>query len=239
MNELQAIVPEITLVTLACLVLLVDVFKKVDSKATFWTASLSLIVVALEVMIWQPTAPVLAFNSTFKLDQIASLLKFFVLVLGIGAFFYAQDHFDKFQKHQTEFFSLALFSISGMMVLISAHSLLTVYLGLELLSLSLYAMVAMDRDSKFAAEAATKYFILGALASGILLYGMSMLYGATGSLDLGEIKSFSGANRDEILLIFGLVFILVGIGFFCCGLQEVCSCIHLHKCVLNSKHNHG
>ncbi len=213
MNELQAIIPEITLVTLACLVLLVDVFKKEGSKLTFWTASLALVVVGIQVIVWRPSLPMLVFDSSFKLDQVSVLLKIFVVMTGVGSFFYAQYHFEKFEKNQTEFFSLALFSIVGMMVLVSSHNLLTVYLGLELLSLSLYAMVAMDRDSKIAAEAAMKYFVLGALASGILLYGMSMLYGATGTLDLGELRSQGVSQSGDLLLTFGLVFVLVGVGF--------------------------
>ena len=207
MNELQAIIPEITLVTLACLVLLVDVFKKEGSKLTFWTASFALVVVGIQIIVWRPSLPLLVFDSSFKLDQVSALLKIFVVMTGVGSFFYAQYHFEKFEKNQTEFFSLALFSIVGMMVLVSSHNLLTVYLGLELLSLSLYAMVAMDRDSKIAAEAAMKYFVLGALASGILLYGMSMLYGATGTLDLGELRSQGVSQSGDLLLTFGLVFV--------------------------------
>ena len=213
MNELQTIIPEITLVSLGCLVLLVDVFKRDGSNLTFWAASLSLVIVGFQVVFWRPLAPVLAFNSSFKLDQVSTLLKIFILVTSFGAFFYANYHFEKFKKKQSEFFSLALFAVAGMMVLVSSHNMLTVYLGLELLSLSLYAMVAMDRDSKFAAEAAMKYFVLGALASGILLYGISMLYGATGTLDLGELRSFGLRQSEDLLLTFGLVFVLVGIGF--------------------------
>ena len=213
MNELQVITPEMTLAGLGCLVLLVDVFKREESNLTFWTASLSLVVVCLLVVFWRPDQPVYAFGSTFKLDQVSSLLKIFILITGLGAFFYANYYFEKFNLKQSEFYSLAIFSILGMLVLASAHSLLTVYLGLELLSLSLYAMVAMDRDSKFAAEAAMKYFVLGALASGILLYGISMLYGATGTLDLIELKTLGMVKHSDLLLVFGLVFVLVGIGF--------------------------
>ena len=113
-----------------------------------------------------------------------------------------------------EFFALALFATLGMMVMISANSFLTLYLGLELQSLSLYAMVALRREDKAATEAAMKYFVLGALASGMLLYGMSMLYGATGSLDIGEVaETIVNGEANGPVLVFGLVFIVAGIGF--------------------------
>ena len=118
------------------------------------------------------------------------------------------------QLFKGEFFVLSLFAVLGMMVMISAHSLLTIYLGLELLSLSLYALVALNRDSVESSEAAMKYFVLGAIASGILLYGMSMLYGATGSLDIGEVGAYiRSSSGNDIVLSFGLSFIIVGLVF--------------------------
>src|SRR5438552_764240 len=120
-----------------------------------------------------------------------------------------------------EFISLLLFSLLGMMVLISANSFLTLYLGLELMSLCLYALVALNRDSAASTEAAMKYFVLGALSSGLLLYGMSMIYGATGTLDLGgisvEVKKLLTVGADKLpmrpFLVFGLVFVVAGIAF--------------------------
>jgi NADH-quinone oxidoreductase subunit N len=113
-----------------------------------------------------------------------------------------------------EFLALTLFATLGMMVMISANHFLTLYLGLELLSLSLYAMVALQRDSAIATEAAMKYFILGALASGLLLYGMSMLYGATGSLELGVVSNaIQSGGTNKTLLVFGLVFVVSGLAF--------------------------
>jgi len=113
-----------------------------------------------------------------------------------------------------EYLCLALFSTLGMMVMISAHHFLTLYLGLELLALSLYAMVALQRESVRATEAAMKYFVLGALASGMLLYGMSMLYGATGSLDIARVASALGTPyASQSLAVFGLVFVVAGIAF--------------------------
>ena len=144
----------------------------------------------------------------------AALLKTGVFLVTIGAFVYARSFHATKGPLRGEYYVLGLFAVLGMMVMISAHSLLTIYLGLELLSLSLYAMVAFDRDSSPASEAAMKYFVLGALASGMLLYGMSMLYGATGSLDLAEIAAaLSGSGENSMILIFGLCFIVVGLAF--------------------------
>ncbi|MEQ8659680.1 MAG: NADH-quinone oxidoreductase subunit NuoN, partial [Gammaproteobacteria bacterium] len=160
-----------------------------------------------------PAESMVSFAGTFVLDPMAAVLKSFVLVVMVLSFFYARDYFQRRGNMQTEFYILALFAGIGMMVLISAHSLLTVYLGLELLSLSLYAMVAMTRDSVAASEAAMKYFVLGALASGMLLYGMSMLYGVSGTLDLAALAGAAGDDSRHLLFTFGLVFVLIGIAF--------------------------
>jgi NADH-quinone oxidoreductase subunit N len=144
----------------------------------------------------------------------AALLKTSVFLVVIGAFVYARSFNTSTGALRGEYYVLGLFAVLGMMVMISAHSLLTIYLGLELLSLSLYAMVASDRDSIPGSEAAMKYFVLGALASGMLLYGMSMLYGATGTLDLAGIAAaLSAPGENSIILIFGLCFIVVGLAF--------------------------
>ena len=117
-------------------------------------------------------------------------------------------------RFKGEYYVLGLFGVLGMMVMVSAHSLLSVYLGLELLSLSLYALVATDRDSPVASEAAMKYFVLGSLASGMLLYGISMIYGATGSVDLQVVAdAVSKQGADNLVLVFGLVFLVVGLSF--------------------------
>jgi NADH-quinone oxidoreductase subunit N len=129
-------------------------------------------------------------------------------------FLYAPAYMRARAMMSGEFFVLALFSMLGMMVLISAHSLLTIYLGLELMSLSLYAMVAIQRDSVVASEAAMKYFVLGAMASAMLLYGMSMLYGMTGNLDLALINNvLTGSEENRIVLSFALVFVIIGVAF--------------------------
>ncbi|MGH8595720.1 MAG: proton-conducting transporter membrane subunit, partial [Gammaproteobacteria bacterium] len=186
MNEFALIVPEATLLTLACAVLLIDAFAgKHAPAATFWCAVVSCLVVLAQIASYVPEAAAFGFAGTLRVDVMGTVLKAFVLVLVVISFFYAREYFNK-QPHTApgEYYPLALFATLGMMLLVSANSLLTIYLGLELLSLSLYSMVALQRDSVRASEAAMKYFILGALASGMLLYGMSILYGVAGTLDL-------------------------------------------------------
>ena len=141
------------------------------------------------------------------------VLKTGVFVIGFFVFLYSHEYLKEHGWLKGEYFVLGLLAILGMMILISAYSLLTVYLGLELLSLSLYAMVAMHTESTAASEAAMKYFVLGAMASGMLLYGMSMIYGVTGSLQLETIATNIESDANNILLVFGLVFVLVGIAF--------------------------
>lgn len=215
MNELSLILPEILLTTFVCLVLIVDVFRSPDnSAATFWSAVISVLAVAVFlIVVGFPEGRQTAFAETYVLDALSVTLKIFLLIVVAGSFFYAREYFSNKNQERNEFFILAIFSTLGMMVLISAQSLLTVYLGLELLSLSLYAMVAMERDSVAASEAAMKYFVLGALASGMLLYGMSMLYGVSGTLNLSELAGQTIGGEKNLLFTFGLVFVLVGIAF--------------------------
>lgn len=214
MDEILTVLPEMTLTGFACLVLLVDVFRGARSAAvTFWAAVISVLVVLVEIALWFPEHTMNVFSGTFRLDAMSAVLKAFLMVIVLLAFFYAREYFSRRERPMTEFYILGLFATIGMMVLISAHSLLTVYLGLELMSLSLYAMVAMDRDSIPASEAAMKYFVLGALASGMLLYGMSMLYGVAETLDLGVLSERTVAAEDRLMFTFGLVFVLIGIAF--------------------------
>lgn len=211
--EIPIILPEITLVVLTCIVLLVDVFKK-NITFTCCLAVVSLIIVLGQFVAFFPVERTLVFYDTFVSDPVGSYLKIFVCISSLVALVYAHVAYKQSKTNSSEYFLLALFAVIGMFFLISSSNLLTVYLGLELLSLSLYAMVAMDKNSDIASEAAMKYFILGALASGILLYGMSMLYGASGSLSLEEIGNITTDNGGRKLVqVFGLVFIMVAIGF--------------------------
>jgi NADH-quinone oxidoreductase subunit N len=150
----------------------------------------------------------------FVRDGLADLLKLAIYAVGSGVFVYSREYLRARGLDRGEYFVLGLFGVLGMMVMVSAGHFLTLYLGLELLSLSLYAMIAFQRDSATATEAAMKYFVLGALASGMLLYGMSMLYGMTGSLEIGAVRrALTPALAGQVALAFGLVFVIVGIAF--------------------------
>ncbi|MDP6727889.1 MAG: NADH-quinone oxidoreductase subunit NuoN [Gammaproteobacteria bacterium] len=157
------------------------------------------------------------FDGTFVLDSVASTFKMFIVGFSIVAMVYSRYYLRVHNLLKGEYFVLVLLSVLGMMVMASAHSLLTVYLGLEIMSLSLYTMIAIARDRAVAVEAALKYFVLGAIASGLLLYGMSMIYGVTGSLNIAEIASFamisSLASEQVLILNFGLVFLVIGVAF--------------------------
>src|SRR5204862_6897015 len=151
-------------------------------------------------------------NGLFVTDPLSNLLKLVCYIAVSVALVYSRSYLLERRQLRSEFLTLLLFSLLGMMVLISANSFLTVYLGLELMSLCLYALVALNRDSAASTEAAMKYFVLGALSSGLLLYGMSMIYGATGTLSLDEVAkqvSLMTANTAERpFLVFGLVFLV-------------------------------
>ena len=209
--ELAPIAPEVVLAAAACVVLVVEVYGR-SADLTYRLSQASLVLTALILALNFPDASVVVFSGTFVADPMAAILKLAILVIGWFLFFYLQTYLRVRGRASGEHFILGLFALLGAMVLVSAANLLTVYLGLELLSLSLYAMVALDRDSPVAAEAAMKYFVLGALASGMLLYGMSMVYGATGTL---ELVAIGGAVREGsgLILNLGLVFVVTGIAF--------------------------
>jgi NADH-quinone oxidoreductase subunit N len=155
------------------------------------------------------------FSNMYVGDLMGDLLKLLLYLTVIVVLFYSRGYIlEREQMAKGEYYVLALFATLGMMVMISANHLVTVYIGLELLSLSLYAMVAMNRDSVPATEAAMKFFVLGALASGLLLYGMSMIYGATGTLEITAIaeRLYTG-QADKTILVFGLVFLVSGLAF--------------------------
>jgi NADH-quinone oxidoreductase subunit N len=191
MQELNliAVAPEIVLLASACLVLLVDLF--VPDAKRYLTLALSLAVLALTAVVtWVFLAHdvvMYAFDGLYVTDPMAGVLKLFAILITALVLIYSQGYAQDRGMWQGELFTLSLFSLLGMFVMISANNLLVVYLGLELQSLSLYALVALRRDDGRATEAAMKYFVLGALASGFLLYGMSMLYGASGTLDINEL----------------------------------------------------
>src|SRR5690606_29593149 len=197
--------------------------KSERRHATFWLAQAILLACALATGFVQlgTGRGLYIFDGHFVADAFANLVKFFCYVSTAVALVYSRQYLLERGLLKGEFFTLTLFSLLGMMVMASANSFLSLYLGLELMSLSLYAMVALNRDSVASTEAAMKYFILGALSSGLLLYGMSMIYGATGSLDFrtvsdGVVQLLAGAGEDGAVrpfLVFGVVFVVAGIAF--------------------------
>jgi len=154
-----------------------------------------------------------------------NVLKLFSYGAVAVSFLYSREYLARHSLFKGEYYVLGLFALVGIMVLISAGSLLTIYLGIELLSLSLYALVAFDRDSGVSAEAAMKYFVLGAMASGALLYGMSIIYGVTGSLQLDAIaQGVHELGAKQVGLVLGLVFLIAGIAFNSARCRFTCGC---------------
>ncbi len=206
--------PEIFLLGAICLVLVIDLFVADKNRIiTYFLAQLSLLMTLVITLFTISNDTQLAFSNLFVRDGMADVLKIAIYLATFVVFLYAKDYLRDRDIFKGEFYTLGLFGVLGMMILISAHHLLTIYLGLELLSLSMYAMVALQRDSRSSSEAAMKYFVLGAIASGMLLYGMSIIYGVTGSLELANVASKIGNQVPGVLLSFGLVFMIVGIAF--------------------------
>jgi len=215
LSDFMLFLPEAFVLSMACAILVLEAFfGQRRPQLSYVLAQLTLLAAALISAGTLGTGRTLALGGMFVHDPMAALLKTSIFLVVVGAFAYARSYLTAQGALRGEYYVLGLFAVLGMQVMVSAHSLLTIYLGLELLSLSLYTMVAFDRDSAPASEAAMKYFVLGALASGMLLYGMSMIYGATGSLDITRIAMVIGESRDKgMILVFGLCFIVVGLAF--------------------------
>ena len=213
--DFTPVVPELFVLLMTCAVLVIDVFLEQRQRhITYGLAQLTLLGAAVLTLLTYAHAPTITMFGHYIKDAMGDLLKFFICVASAVAFLYSRDYLRQRDLFKGEYYVLGLFGVLGMMIMVSAHSLLSVYLGLELLSLSLYALVAIDRDSPVASEAAMKYFVLGSLASGMLLYGISMVYGATGSVDLQVIAdAVAKQGRDNLVLVFGLVFLVVGLAF--------------------------
>ena len=212
---MQAAAAEIFLLTAVCVILMVDVFLTDRFRWVTYTLSLlTLAGCAFVTVEYAVDARVAAFDGMFVADPMGDVLKLFSYGTVAVAFLYSREYLIRHGLFRGEYFVLSLVALLGVMVMVSAGNLLTVYLGVELLSLSLYAMVAFDRDSGVAAEAAMKYFVLGAIASGTLLYGFSSLYGVTGTLQLDELAvAVREVGAGNLGLVFGLVFVIVGIAF--------------------------
>src|SRR5216684_2876493 len=207
--------PEIFLGLAACAILLLDLL--LNDAQRHWTgvlAVISVIITAILVCAQPLSVKIVALGGLFELDRMAQVLKVVTLLTVAVVFVYSTDYLRRRAILKGEYFVLGLFATLGARVLISAGSLITLYLGLELMSLCLYAMVAFDRDSGIAAESAIKYFVLGSMASGTLLYGMSIVYGVTGSLELSTIAAaVHNGFADNVGLLFGIAFLIVGVGF--------------------------
>src|SRR5712672_1487238 len=207
--------PEIFLGLAACAILMLDLL--LNDAQRRWTGVLAVISLGITAVLAVATpvsTRVVALGGLFELDRMAQVLKVVTLLTVAAVFVYSTDYLRRRAILKGEYYVLGLFATLGAMVLISAGSLITLYLGLELMSLCLYAMVAFDRESGVAAESAIKYFVLGSMASGTLLYGMSILYGVTGSLELATIAAAVHSGfADNVGLLFGIAFLIVGIGF--------------------------
>lgn len=216
LENIHLALPEMIVLATACLALLADLFFRHKYKSVaFYIACSGVVLAACVSYLYIGSFKVIILNGLFISDDVAHLMKFFVYITVLLSFIYSREYIDERQMPAGDYYVLGLFSTLGMMILISAHSLLTIYLGLELMSLPLYAMTAIRRTDSDASEAAMKYFVMGAIASGMLLYGISLVYGATGKLDLLEVANSVAANwqQQNLLLAFATVFILAGVGF--------------------------
>jgi NADH-quinone oxidoreductase subunit N len=212
----QTVYPEIMLLAMACLVTLVDLWvRDQQRRLTFWLTQATLAVVAfMHMNDFNAGLTLYGMQAMVVADPMGHLLGCFAALAMMVSVAYAQPYLAARDMLKGEFFTLSLFVYLGISVMVSANNFLVIYLGLELMSLSLYALTALRRDHALASEAAMKYFVLGALASGFLLYGMSMMYGATGSLELGEVfKAIAGGRINKEVLIFGVVFVVAGLAF--------------------------
>ena len=215
MTNLMPASAEIFLLVMTCVILIADsLIKQSGRLITYMLVQLTLMGCALITVGTHTNGVAHVFHNMFVDDLMSDVLKLLTYLSVSMMLVYSRQYLTVRDLFSGEFMVLTLFATLGMMVMISAYHFLTLYLGLELLSLSLYAIVALQRDSAIATEAAMKYFILGALASGLLLYGMSMLYGATGSLELGMVsKAIQSGHADKTLMVFGLVFVVSGLAF--------------------------
>ena len=221
MNSAQMLLaaPEFWVLVMACVIMIVDLFVPEERRGIIHMLAMVTVIFAAIITLRgdylvEGIRSVTVFKGSFIRDPMGDVLKVFSFVIMGLIYIYSKFYLRSFKMFRSDFYTLSLFALLGVMLLISANSMLMIYLGLELISLSVYALVAFDRDSGRGSESAMKYFVLGSMASGILLYGMSMIYGATGTLVLPEIaEAIRTQGTDDILLVFGLVFVVVGIAF--------------------------
>lgn len=212
--DLHTLIPEMFVCAAAFALLMTDLFLSPQRRGlTHFLALLILAAAAVLTARDMATGQVFAFDHMFVRDIASDVLKMGMYGITALVFLFAKPYLIDRDLFKGEFYALVLFALLGMMLMVSAGGLVTLYLGLELFALSSYGLVAMDRENPTASEAAMKYFILSSLASGMLLYGMSMVYGATSSLQLDAIYAAAAASSDRMMLMFGVVFMLVGIAF--------------------------
>ncbi len=214
--DLLPVLPEMVMLGMTCLVLVVDLYLPQEKRGfTLLLSIVTLLLAMFAVAAVAPTGSISSFGGSFILDQLAVVLKIAVCGITILVFVYSRDYLSDHNIYKGEYYVLGLFATLGMMIMISAHSFLLIYLGLELLALSLYAMIAFNRKSVIASEAAMKYFVLGAMASGLLLYGISIFYGITGTLNIPEVSAAVNLqiSQNPVALGFALTFIIVGLAF--------------------------
>lgn len=218
MNQMNwpAVYPEIVLLAMACIVALVDLWVDHPRRLPTYLLTQTTLAVygVMHLLAFNDGSTVYAMQRMVVADSMGHLLGFFSAIAVMVSLVYARPYAAERQMLQGELFTLSLFSLLGIGVMLSANNFLVVYLGVELMSLCLYALVAMRRDHTDSTEAAMKYFVLGALASGFLLYGLSMMYGATGSLDISEVFQAIGTGQiNKSVMVLGVVFIVAGLGF--------------------------
>src|SRR5215210_7207615 len=208
LNDLLPVLPEIVLAIGAMALLMFGAFSGEHSGRAINWLSILLLVVAGAVVVWLPEERLITFGGSFVVDQFARFLKLLALTGSATAILMSMDYFAARGEEKFEYVILIVLSTAGMLMLISAADLIALYLGLELMSLALYVVAAIERDSVRATEAGLKYFVLGALSSGMLLYGASLIYGFTGTVSFGGIAKAAG--QGGIGLILGLVFLFAG-----------------------------
>ena len=216
MNEPNyfSIASEIFLLIAICCIMIVDLFQRdKERKLTFLLTQASLVVLFVIGAQNLNVVSQVTFSEHWVIDTLSVVLKLAIYLTAFISLMYARPFIRERNLMRGEYYLLTLFSILGMMIMVSANSFLTVYLGLELLSLSLYALVALQRDSNLASEAAVKYFVMGGLASGFLLYGTSLVYGVTGSVIFTDVATYLSNNDANLMIQLGLVFIVVGVAF--------------------------
>lgn len=213
LTDLVPVLPEIFVLGMACVILVLDAFMR-DGRQSYILTLLTLAGAAAITVFTTLPETRYVFGGQFVDDAMADVLKLMSYIATLAVVVYSRSYLEERGLLRSEYFVLVLLALLGMMVMISANHFLVLYVGLELMSLALYAMVAFQRESVVATEAGMKYFVLGALASGLLLYGMSLLYGLTGTLELPRMAElvFTGVH-DRPLLAFGLVFLVAGLGF--------------------------